>query len=97
MAIGNIIDGIIKILDKIRQLQNNAETKIALEIKKIKRMLMLTLFETAFYLIGGSLLVAGLILFLTRFFPADLVIIFFGLLILVIALLVGFTKNETRV
>lgn len=93
MKINNVIDSVITILDRLQNIQHNTERRIAFEIKKAKRKFIFFFSQIMLILFGMLLLVTGIILFLTRFFQADLVIIIFGCVLLYVALMMHVFKK----
>jgi len=78
--------------NKLEGRMRGLERRIGQVFARFKRRIYKSVFEMVFWILSVVLLFGGLSLFLSRFFPLDLVIIGFGLLSIYIALIVRMIK-----
>jgi hypothetical protein len=84
MSFASFIEGVLSGFLKLKTLEVAAKRKTRIMKRKLKRM------ATAVILggVGGLLLLAGIIVFLTRFFAAEWILLGSGVLLLYAAFLV---------
>jgi hypothetical protein len=93
MKFSNILDSAVNLLDRFQIFQFEVQKQIAAEMKRVQRRIMLKLYQALLFGVGMLLLLAGGIVFLSRYFPSDLVILGSGLIIIYVALMIGMIKR----
>mgnify|MGYP006289840291 CR=1 FL=1 len=94
MQISRIISGAINLLDSFERFKNDAERRAVHEANKIKRRIIMEFFQWSFFALSLLLVLAGVLLFFTRFFPGDLVILVSGVILLYVAMIIGLLKKK---
>ncbi len=95
--IKEVVDNLFNVEDKlegiIARAVSSTERMIMGRVKRIKRMIILSLWSFLLFGISALLLVGGIVFFFVRFFPPDLVLIVMGAVILYVALLIGLSNK----
>lgn len=94
MKISEIINWIIGAVDKIEQTMISTETGIKRKIAKTRKEILNFFLVSLSYFLGLVMMVTGIVLFFSRFFSLDLVLIFGGATILYIIFLFKMLKRR---
>jgi hypothetical protein len=86
------LDGVNAGMGKADKMVDKIMNKIEFRINKVKKKMLSGLLQIGFVLVGMLLLILGLILFLTRFFNLDLILIVAGLALLYVAVMLSWMK-----
>lgn len=90
MKISHLINNVIELLDKYQQIRDKTKKQIKTEYKKIQKKIIASIIQGLLYCLAISLIIAGIIIFLTRFFSLELVFLGIGLILIYIATLLKF-------
>lgn len=93
IQISKMIEQVFNLIDGLDSLKRNTERKIKYEIRRAKRNLVLYLIQTTLMGIGVLLILAGVIIFITRFFPVEFVLLGVGLVITYLAFIIKIMKR----
>ena len=73
-----------------------AELRVMKAIRRIQRLITISIFEVFFLFLGVLAIGFGAVLFLLRFFPKDAVLVSLGVILLNIALILHLVKRSIR-
>ena len=89
MNINNMIDSAIRLIENLQRFRHDTEKMVYRSIRRAKRRALAMALQIVLYLFGAVLIVAGGILFLSRYFSIDMVLLVSGVVIVFISLIVG--------
>lgn len=90
MNISNLIDSIVNLIDRFQQVKQNAKKELAIEINRIKKKIMITIFQSFFYCTALALIIASIIIFFANFLALEIVFLGMGLILLYVATLLKY-------
>ncbi len=85
MNISNIINSIVSLLDKFQEIKSNARRELYVEFNRLKRKLVVAIFQSFFYCVAVGLILASAIIFFARFFALEAVLLGVGLVLVYVA------------
>jgi hypothetical protein len=92
MVLLRVFDWLNGAVDGLSRLKNEFRNEVKIAIKAIRKNIMLTLFEVSMYIVGAMLILAGIVVFLSRFFEAEYVMLVLG----VVLVYAGFLFRSVR-
>lgn len=103
MEISKILITFIKLFqDIVKSMQlivekagNEVIKKLEIVLKRFKKKLFISVLQLLFIVLSPVLLVLGLVLYLTRFFSLDLILITAGIVCLLIVIILSFINKLT--
>lgn len=87
MKIIDMIDDVIRMLDRLQRFKQESMVAVERKVKRTKRKIMLGAFQGLLYALGGIVFVVGIVLYLTRFFSLDYIMLVLGALLIYVAIM----------
>lgn len=88
MGLTKMIDTVLDLMNGFHKFKQEVRLQTEIAVKKIQRQMMLTLIEASMYIAGAVLVLVAVIMFLSRFFHTEYVLLIMGAIILYVGVLI---------
>lgn len=94
MKPSSIVAGLIDVITRLQGFEHAAQKRIHRTVVQTRKYIITAVLQAALLSVGALVFLAGAVLFFTRYFAVDMVLLVSGLLIAYVALLVGLAKRK---